>query len=262
MKTDNIKEIHIFSTMKQMADYAVKTWAEISHAEIKHKKFFSAALSGGKTPAAFYEKLSGETSFSWEKTHIFMVDERFVPYESDENNYHMINRMLLRHVNVMPRNIHPILTSEASPQASAERYEQDILSYCKTVRSKIPLMDLILLGIGEDGHTASLFPGTPALREKKRLATFVVPGDRSKNERITITFPFINNAKTIIFLVAGENKAKKIKEIIEGKNSSLPAAMVRPAEGKLMFLLDEAAASLLTAGKRGNNQLYYKTASQ
>ncbi len=244
--TGIIKEIHIFKNIHQLADFAVEKWAEISSAEMNSKGYFSVALSGGKTPVTFYKKLSGEKVFPWVKTHIFMVDERFVPYESDENNYHMINRTLLRHVNIAPRSVHPILTSELSPETSAERYEEEMVTYCRTVRTRLPRFDLILLGIGEDGHTASLLPGTPSLNETKHWAVSVCPADASIKERITLTFPVINNAENIIFMVEGEKKAGIIKEVIHDENNILPAVMVRPRSGKIIFLLDEGAGSLIS----------------
>lgn len=243
---DIAKEIHMFSNLKEMADFTIGKWAAIATAAMEDNGLFSAALSGGKTPALFYEKLSAQRSLPWGKTHIFMVDERFVPYESVENNYHMLNRLLLRHVPIPPKNVHPILTLESLPQGSAARYEKDILSFCKSVRSALPLFDLILLGIGEDGHTASLFPDTPALNETQHLAVCVTLPDSIAPERITITFPVINNARNIFFLAAGENKAKVIKDIIENKDSILPAARVAPQNGKLIFILDKGAGSLLT----------------
>jgi len=238
-------EIHIFKDMPQLAEFAVAKWAEISNSEVSNKGFFSVALSGGRTPETFYRKLSEEKDFPWGKTHVFMVDERFVPYESDENNYHMINTTLLRYLNIPPKNIHPILTSDISPVTSAERYEEDIISYCKAVRTKRPRFDLILLGIGEDGHTASLFPGVPELKEKRRLAVSVCPPKPVKRERITLTLPVINNAQNVFFMGVGSGKARIIKEVIEDRNAMLPAALVSPGEGKLVFLLDQSAASLI-----------------
>jgi 6-phosphogluconolactonase len=239
-------EIHIFKDIQQMAEFAVRKWAEISSSEVKAKGYFSVALSGGKTPVTLYEKLSGEKAFPWGETHVFMVDERFVPYENDENNYHMINTILLRHVNISPKNVHPILTSEISPETAAERYENDIISYCRTVRTRLPRFDLILLGIGEDGHTASLFPGTPSLKEKGHLAISVKTPDPSRRERITLTLPVINNAQNIFFMAGGAAKARIIKEVVEDKNQMFPAAMVSPPEGKLAFLLDVSAGSLIS----------------
>lgn len=238
-------EIHIFKDMQQMAEFTVLRWAEISKSEVENKGYFSVALSGGRTPVTLYKKLSEKKEFPWEKTHVFMVDERFVPYESDENNYHMINTILLRHLNIPPKNIHPILTSDISPETSAQKYEKDIISYCKAVRTRQPRFDLILLGIGEDGHTASLFPGTPALKETRNLAVSVCSTGPVTRERITITLPVINNAQNIFFMAEGVGKARIIKEVVEDRNNMLPAAMVRPCDGKLVFLLDQNAASLI-----------------
>lgn len=240
-----MEEIRIFKDMTQLAEYAVLKWAEISRAEVKTKGYFSVALSGGRTPGAFYKKLAGQKDFPWGQTHVFMVDERFVPYDSEENNYHMINMALLRHLDIPPKNIHPILTTETTAETSAERYEKDIISYCKSVRTNQPRFDLILLGIGEDGHTASLFPGAPTLKETGRLAVAVHSQDQSKRERITLTFPVINNAQHVYFMAEGAGKAAIIKEVVEVKNQRLPAVMVSPYEGKLVFLLDHSAASLI-----------------
>ena len=244
--TDLLREIHIFGDREQMADFAIEQWTEICEAAIKNNGYFSAALSGGKTPVPFYQKLAKKNLLPWDKTHVFIVDERFVPYESDENNYHMIQRTLLRHVNIPQENIHPVRTSGISAEFSAEEYEKDIGSYCKKVHTQEPQFDLIVLGIGEDGHTASLFPGSPALKEMGRFALSVAPLDKQKTERITLTFPAINNAGNVMFLVSGANKAEITKEVIERKTRLLPAAMVRPKKGKLMFIIDKNAGSLLS----------------
>lgn len=242
------REILIFKDMDGMSDFIVRKWTEISEHEIKNKGAFTVALSGGKTPVTLYRRLADEKSLPWSKTHAFLVDERFVPYESEENNYHMINRMLLRHVNIPAKNVHPIFTSELSPQTSAAKYEEELTSYFKSGHKNLPVFDLILLGIGEDGHTASLFPDSSALKEKNHLAVAVTPSETSKKERITITLPVINNAGHIFFLVAGENKTDSVKKVVDNKNASLPAAMVRPRNGKLLFLLDQSAGSLLSEG--------------
>lgn len=244
--TGDANEIHIFLNTQQLAEFAVRKWADISNSAVKNKGYFSVALSGGNTPVTLYKSLSGEQAFPWGKTHVFMVDERFVPYESNDNNYHMINRMLLRHVNIGPRNVHPIVTSELSPETAAEKYEADMVSYCRSVRTKLPRFDLILLGIGEDGHTASLFPGSSSLKETKHWAISVCSPNSSKKERITLTYPVINNAENIIFMVSGEKKAGIIKKVIQDENKMLPAAMVKPRSGKIIFLLDEGAGSLIS----------------
>ena len=240
------KEILIFKNIEEITCFAVEKWTDISEKAIKDKDRFTVALSGGKTPVVLYQKLSDKKTLPWGKTDVFMVDERFVPYGNDENNYHMINRILLRHVKIPAKNIYPILTSHPSPRVSAERYEQDLISYFKTQYDKLPRFDLILLGIGEDGHTASLFPDIASSEEDGHLAVAVSSPDITKEERITLTFPVINNADNIMFLAAGANKAKTIKEVVEKEDSLLPAAMIRPQKGKLFFLLDESAGSLLS----------------
>jgi 6-phosphogluconolactonase len=238
----NDKEIIIFNNLDEAADHAVRKWTEIAEKAVNEKGSFSVALSGGKTPAALFQKLAKENKLPWNKTHVFMVDERFVPYHDNNNNYRMINEILLRHVHIPAKNIHPISTTVESPQASAMKYERELSSFFSTG----PGFDLVLLGIGSDGHTASLFPGTPSLKENKRPAIAVPPSGTILSDRITITFPIINNAENILFIAAGDNKATVIREIIKKEKSRLPAAMVRPLKCSPVFLLDKAAASLLS----------------
>jgi 6-phosphogluconolactonase len=232
-----------------MADFVIDQWKTISEKAIKNKKLFCVALSGGKTPVLLYKKLSHKKTLPWGKTHIFIVDERFVTYENEKNNFHMINNALLKHVSIPKKNVHAIATEDDTSQAAAEKYEMELLSFFKN-NTEPPQFDLILLGIGEDGHTASLFPGTQAVKEKKRLAVAAAPLDKTKNERITITLPVINNAENVMFLVTGGNKANIAKEVIDGKNNLLPAAMVEPENGTLFFLLDESAGELLAGSKQ------------
>lgn len=236
------KQVIIFKDINGIADYAIKRWTEIAEKTVNKNGSFAVALSGGKTPAALFQKLAKEKKLPWNRTHVFMVDERFVPYQDENNNYRMINETLLRHVDIPAKNIHPILTTVKIPQASALKYEKELNSF---FRSR-PGFDFVLLGIGNDGHTASLFPGMPSLKEKNHLAIAVPPSDPIETERITMTFPTINTAENIMFMVAGSNKSGIIREVIEKEKSQLPAAMVRPRKGSLFFLLDEAAASLLS----------------
>jgi 6-phosphogluconolactonase len=242
----NDKEILIFKEIDEMSDYAVNKWTEIAENAIKERGFFTVALSGGKTPIDLYRKLADKHTLPWNKTDVFMVDERFVPYESKENNFRMINELLLLHVGIPSKNIHPIITSSASAHDSASKYENTLNTFLKKESYSVPEFDLILLGIGDDGHTASLFPDTPSLKESSCMVIAVSLEDESKKDRITLTFPVINNSRNIIFLASGINKAGVIKEVIEDSNSQLPASMVRPEKGKLIFLLDETAGSLLS----------------
>ncbi len=239
------KEILIFEEISKMSDYAVNKWTETAENAVKERGGFTVALSGGKTPINLYQKLAEKHTLPWNKTDVFMVDERFVPYESKENNFRMINELLLLHVNIPSKNIHPIITSDASAHDSASKYEHTLTAFFRKESCSMPEFDLILLGIGDDGHTASLFPDTPSLKESSCLVIAVSPEDESRKDRITLTFPVINNSRNIIFLASGINKAGVIKEVIEDNNSQLPASIVRPEKGKLIFLLDESAGSLL-----------------
>ncbi len=243
------KDILIFKDIDQIADYAIEKWTEISKKAIKKRGCFTAALSGGKTPVNLYQQLSDKKMLPWDKTHLFIVDERFVPYEHEESNYRMVDHTLLSHVKIPKENIHRISTEGVTPNDSAARYEDELISFFKTANTKLPQFDLILLGIGEDGHTASLFPGTRSLNETRYLAVAASISEKAKKERITLTFPVINNARNIIILALGDNKTKTIKEVIEEENCLLPAAMVNPRKGKLFFLLDESAGSLLNKNR-------------
>jgi 6-phosphogluconolactonase len=242
------KEILIFKDVSQLFDYAVEKWKEFCGDAIKNKGSFEVALSGGKTPIGLYRKLAGlKDSLPWDKTHIFMVDERLVPFDNSASNYRMIYETLLTHIYIPAENIHPIPTDD-TPQASAISYEKDLIRHFKLKPGEAPEFDLILLGIGEDGHTASLFPDTPLFKEETCLAVAVFSPNR--RERISLTLRVINNAKNIIFLVTGNNKAHIISEILEKDNKDLPASMVRPRHGRLFFLIDEQAASCLSPVRR------------
>lgn len=237
----NDKEVLVSKDINKIADHALKCWREIAEKAVNEKGIFSAAISGGKTPAALFRKLSENRDLPWSKTHIFMVDERFVPYHDENNNYRMINELLLRHVNIPAKNIHPILSTTETPEEAALKYEKDLDSFFRSGRG----FDLVLLGIGNDGHTASLFPGMPSLKEKKHSAIAVPPAGPIASERITLTLPIINNAQNILFMAAGSDKARVIRDVIEKKRSRLPAAMVKPGKRSPVFLLDNGAASLL-----------------
>jgi 6-phosphogluconolactonase len=237
------KETRIFKTASELFSEALKLWAVMAEEFIEQHGSFAVAISGGKTPGPFYERLSGMTELPWEKTHVFMVDERFVPYDDEANNYRMINQILLMNLHIPATNIHPILTSQLFPAESAEKYEKNVRAFFKSRRRSDPVFDLILLGIGSDGHTASLFPGSAALQERERYVT-EVKGDNGP-ERITMTLPLINMARNITFLVTGAEKAGAVRDVIQNRRPDLPASMVNPAKGKVYYLIDKEAASLL-----------------
>jgi 6-phosphogluconolactonase len=246
--TGNRQDVLIFDNMREMADFMVIQWKRLSLKAIREKGFFVVALSGGKTPGDFYRRLSFEKGIStWDKNHLFLVDERIVPLTDADSNYGMLDKLLLSKVNMPSENRHSIPVLGSSPEILARKYEEDMKKFFRLRKNRFPEFDLIVLGIGKDGHTASLFPGAEALNEKNHLAVAVIP-EQAKYNRITLALPVINSAKNIIFLAYGKEKAKVIKGVIEERDISLPASLVKPERGKLIFLLDRDAGSLL-AGK-------------
>jgi 6-phosphogluconolactonase len=210
------------------------------------KGWFSVALAGGHTPYLTYQLLAQpiySDRIPWGQIHIFWGDERCVPPDDPRSNARMARQALLSHVPVPPSQIHPIPCSR-SPQVAAEQYEGDLQAF---FGDQPPRFDLVLLGLGENGHTASLFPGTPVLEERERWVTAVHVAEQDM-DRVTLTAPLINQAAVVVFLVSGANKAAVLGEVLEGPSdpNRLPAQLIQPAYGELHWLLDREAASLLT----------------
>lgn len=242
------RSVLVFDGTGDVFDYAVKKWQEISGTAIRDKGRFTVALSGGATPVNLYRQLAGCSSYPWDKTHIFLVDERFVPFDHPESNYRMLRNTLLSNVGIAEGNVHPIPADAENSEAAAREYERDLKRLFSLTAGQFPGFDLILLGIGEDGHTASLFPGTSSLAENKRLAV-AVRSEAVAYERISITFPVINSGENVVFLATGRNKATVVKKILAEKNSSLPAGRVQPASGALLFLLDKDSGAHLAGSE-------------
>ncbi len=234
-------EYRVFGELDEIWHFAAERWAAISSRATEEKGYFTAALSGGKTPVGFYHHLSAVAGLPWERTHIFLVDERYVPPASPDSNYGMVRSALLSNVPIPGENVHPVPTGEQSVSASAEKYERDLAIFFALPEGEFPVFDLILLGIGEDGHTASLFPGTEAVKERERLVIPVMLG-RALHDRITLTLPVINHGANIFFLVSGRRKRAVMRKLQQGHDRTLPAAMVKPEAGNLLFLLDREAA--------------------
>ncbi len=234
--------IKILTSMNEISQFLIDEWELSQKNALSKNNYFSVALSGGNTPKHFFQKLSEQKDkFNWEKTFIFMVDERYVPPDHNDNNYKMIKENLLKNINIPEKNLFPINTNLPIKESVID-YENKIIDFFK--KEIYPGFDLIFLGIGNDGHTASLFPESIVLNEKEKLVSYV--DEKSiNNKRITITFPLINNSKKIIFLVTGKNKAHVIKEIIINKNIKYPASLVNPKNGKLLFVLDKEAGQEL-----------------
>lgn len=233
----------VFNYKKEMTAFLVQRWREIAEDAIAQKGFFTAALSGGTSPVEFYRGLAKlKDNFPWDKTHIFLVDEHFVPFSHSDSNYGMMRTLFLHDVKIPEGNIHAIMTDEPSPSKAARRYEDELKRFFGLAEREIPEFDFVSLGIGEDGHTASLFPGGPEVHEKVRLA-IAVEHRGVQHKRISLTLPVINNAKNVIFIAMGKQKTEILRRVIEDREETLPSSKVEPAEGSLLFVLDSDAAS-------------------
>ena len=220
---------------------------------------FTVALSGGSTPAGLYRRLAAGPErglVSWARTFVFFGDERCVPPDQPESNYRLAREALLNAVRVPAEQIFrmPAELPGAEAAAGYARQIEQVLAALADKPGAVPRFDLILLGLGDDGHTASLFPGMPALSERTRLVVWTpVPANvRPAVSRLTLTLPVLNAARHVLFLVAGSSKARAAQTILAPAQASqpLPAARVRPTAGTLTWLLDEAAAAGLAATDR------------
>ncbi len=211
-------------------------------AGIEKQDRFTIALAGGSTPKPVYEFLARQ-SLPWSKIHIFWGDERYVPSSDSNSNQLMARQAWLDKVPIPEGNIHPIPTNSENPALDAQNHETEIQEFFQVGSGQFPAVDLILLGIGDDGHTASLFPHTNALQERDRLITV---GNKQGEPRITFTVPFINHAQCVIFLVAGANKCYALSQIFaaEGDDMAYPARLIKP-QGELWWLLDQEAGTIL-----------------
>ena len=237
--------VEVWPDVRALINRAAELFTETARQAVAEHDSFKVALSGGSTPRALYELLAEEVyapRIPWEEMHIFWSDERCVPPTSEESNYRMAYEAMLARVPVPAEQVHR-MRGEDEPQQAASDYE-------KLLEEKLenpPRFDLILLGMGEDGHTASLFPNSPALNDIEHLvaAPFV---EKLKAHRLTMTLSTINAARNVTFLVAGEAKAETLRAVLEGERDAgrYPSQLVEPVAGELVWLLDEAAAKRLT----------------
>jgi 6-phosphogluconolactonase len=204
---------------------------------------FAVALSGGSTPRALYERWAAppyRDAFPWARTHLFWGDERFVPHDDAESNFHMAREALLSRVPIPAGNIHPVPTQGASPEAAAATYQRELMDYygAEALAPERPLFDVTLLGLGADGHTASLFPGAAALGERRFWAVAVA--DAKGLTRITLTYPVLESSRRVAFLVTGKDKSAIFSRLRRG-DRALPAAQVHTI-GELWQFVDADAA--------------------
>lgn len=226
-----------------------------SHA-VARKGSFSIALSGGTTPRMLYELLATPdlaNDMPWGHVQVFWGDERHVAPDDPESNYRMARQALLEHVPVPAANIHRIPAELPNPETVAVAYDDVIRRAFSLETGELPRFDLILLGMGDDGHTASLFPHSPALQITNRLVV-ANPVPKLNTTRITLTLPVINNAERIWFLIVGGSKATVLKHVLEGPDDpdSYPSQLISPVDGELFLLLDPTAAAELSPGLRNS----------
>lgn len=231
----------IFENPQKLAEAAARAFVEKAAKAIAERGRFAVALAGGSTPKATYEVLARDhaSDVDWPDVHVFFGDERTVPPDHEDSNYRMAREALLDHVPV--GSVHR-MQGELPPDEAAALYEEELLAFFE---EEPPVLDLVMLGIGGDGHTASLFPETSALEVTNRLAV-ANPVPKLDTTRVTLSAPFLNAARDINFLVAGEDKAEALKEILEGNADPrrYPAKLVRPPGGPV-WMVDRAAASML-----------------
>jgi 6-phosphogluconolactonase len=238
------REIRVVNTAADLFQFAATEFAKAAGEAVAARGRFSVALSGGSTPKNLYSLLAGGTTppISWDKVFFFWGDERHVPPTDPDSNYRMTNEALLSKISARPENVFRIPAEEKDAGAAASAYEQTLRNFFRLQPGGLPRFDLILLGIGTEGHTASLFPGTSALEESHRLvaANWV---EKLHTHRITFTLPVLNNAACVMFLVSGAGKAEIVQRILEGSGEELPAQRVHPSDGRLVWVVDGAAAA-------------------
>jgi 6-phosphogluconolactonase len=247
------KLIRICPDADQLAVAAADHILQAADEAIRQRGRFMLALTGGSTPERTYALLAKPdraARIDWSRTYLFWSDERFVPHDDPRSNYNMARRSLLMPAAIPADRIFSIPTDTASPSASALAYSETLRLVFGSTGAELPRFDLLLLGMGDDGHVASLFPGMPSLHETRAWVTWSPPGTLPPPvDRVTLTFPVLNAARHTLFLVAGHAKAAALRDVLEGPTTveQRPAIGVRPTDGTLLWLVDRAAASALKA---------------
>jgi 6-phosphogluconolactonase len=246
-----MKNLHICQDTQELYEQAAVLFTRLANEAIASQGRFTVALSGGSTPKSVYSLLAHGNlrmqPIAWPYVHVFWGDERCVPPTHPDSNYRMAHEALLSHVPIPPENIHRI-HAELSPLEAAYNYDRELHEAFSLPANDTPCFDLALLGMGPDGHTASLFPGTSGLQEKNRLvvAHYV---EKLASWRVTLTAKVFNAAAQVAFLIAGADKAVTLKEVLEGplQPDRLPSQLIQPVPESLHWFVDKAAASALTS---------------
>ncbi len=225
-----------------VANEAARQFVRLAADTVTTGRDFCVALSGGKTPLQFLQTLASDKycdAVPWVRVQLFWSDERAVPPDHPDSNYGMAQRELIAHVPLRPERVHRMKAEGSDREGTAREYESLIRRVVPAGEDGVPRLDLIYLGIGEDGHTASLFPGSPALDESNRLV--LATRDPRGRARVTMTLRLLSAARNVIFLAAGKEKANILRAVLQ-RSGNLPASRVIPVDGSLLFLADQAAA--------------------
>jgi 6-phosphogluconolactonase len=243
-------EIRILTTPQELFEAAAEEVLRAAQDAVAQRGRFTIALSGGSTPKSLFNLLAtnARNVFPWDLTFFFWGDERHVPPTDPDSNYRMAEEAMLSKIPVPAGNVFRVPAENPDAAAAAEAYEQTLQKFFQLKPGQVPVFDLILLGMGPDGHTTSLFPGTAGLHEKSKLviANWV---DKLKASRLTLTLPVLNAARCVVFLVSGTDKAPVLRAVLEEDvpGEQYPSKLVRPSNGKLVWLVDRAAASALSS---------------
>lgn len=233
------QNIEVLSDRTTLIDRALELVVSKIEAAIASSDRCTIALSGGSTPKALYAALATQ-NLTWEKIHVFWGDERYVNAQHPDSNQRMAREAWLDRVNIPAANIHPMPTAAGDPQADALKHDREISEFFGVAAGEIPVFDIILLGMGDDAHTASLFPHTEALQTCDRLVTV---GNKDGQPRITFTIRLINQAKCVVFIVAGASKQNALAQVFapQADPFAYPSKLIQPQPGELWWLLDRAA---------------------
>ena len=242
-------EIRVLTTPQEVFAAAAEEVVRDANEAIKERGRFTIALSGGSTPKSLFNLLAtnARTTLPWDHMYFFWGDERHVPPTDPDSNYKMADEAMLSKVPVPAGNIFRFNAENPDAAAVADEYEKTLRKFFKAEAPEVPRFDLILLGMGPDGHTASLFPGTAALQEKSRLAVANWV-EKLKTHRLSLTLPVLNAARYVAFLVSGTDKAAMVRTVLEEDvpGDQYPSKLVKPTDGKLIWIVDRAAASALS----------------
>ena len=247
--------VRAFSTLEDLSWAAACAFEDLARLKFVAGKTFCAALSGGLTPRLLYQILAGRAllgRIEWKNVQLFQVDERCVPPDHPDSNYRMIREALLDSGEIPPGNFHRMQAEEADLEKVARDYAAELARVLEPQDGLRPRLDIVFLGMGPDGHTASLFPGTAALEEQ---SLWVRPNrvERLGMSRLTMTLPLLNASAHVIFLVAGADKAETLRKVLEGPPGELPAQRIRPVDGSVSWFLDEASARKLSPATKGES---------